>query len=487
MERLRVLGFATLITVVMLMLGCSGGGILNLELAPTPHASSFVGQFSEGIIGLYLVNLDTSSMSITATPIKSRVGSEVGDIFFDLEITDFMVYPYCPDETCLKVGGVGVISDAANGDITPDITFDISLKHPFAKYNSGSPVSGMNRADLDVFNPKVYILNAGNQDPLVMTSETGKVVNTGLANPLGGTVTTNLNFVQNADGWNSLADGNSVNALDGLTPEETSILLTYQVPVNFPGTSCHPFLNFFYGTATDGGTNNPKPDDSRMSQGEAAVTRTVQLNMEPGEGEIKMAFAVAASFGQAAKGRANRIPANCKYFVPAFNTHNPIVTEMVITAPDVGDLIDGRMTIKVRDMQADSPGVAASMDEYKAQTDGGKLLPPEILDYSNTSFPRITGLALNDYLVGRNGKIVYRVVDSDEIQIIPETTVAGSTATGTGTAADPYVFIITLPYASFTTSTNYTVYCLIKDGLCDHTSGSFADKWDFRWGAFTAF
>ena len=486
MKRIKLLGLTTVIMLIMLVAGCSGGGVLTMDLTPNPHASYLAGQFNESIIGLFMVNLDTDNLTIKATPIKSRFGSEVGDIFFDLEITDFMTFPYCPDETCLKVSGVGVLSDAISGDVTPDLVFDISLKHPFSHYNSTLPVSGTNRADLDVFNPRVYILNAGNQDPLVMTSETGKVTDTGLSNPLGGTISTNLNFVQNADGWNSCADGNSVNALDGLTPEETSILLTYQIPSEFPATSCHPYLNFFYGTATDGGTNNPKPDDCRMSQGETAVTRTAQLNIEPGEGEIKFALAVSASFGQSAKGRANRIPTKCKYFAPAFNTHIPIISELQVLAPDTGDMIDGRLTVKVRDMQSNSTGVAASMDAYKTQADGGKLLPPEILDYSNTSFPKITGLTLNDYLIGGNGEVVYRIVDSDEVEVIPETAVAGSTATGTGTAADPYVFLITLPYVSFTVSSHYTIYCLVKDGLCDHTSGSFANKWDFKWAAFMA-
>jgi hypothetical protein len=467
MHRNILLLLTSLIIAFLFFMGCSSPTPVSSDLMPQSRLET--GTFGEKLLGLYEVTLDTDNMTINLAPVHSRAASAVGDIFFDLEITDFMVFPYCPDETCLMVGGLGVVDDSANGDITSDIAFDIYVKHPFGRFNSSQPPSGFNRADLDIFNPKLYILTAGNQDPLVMTSEAGKIIDTGLTNPLGGTVNANLNFVQNADGWGSTADANSVNATDGLTPEETSILLTYQEPTEYPGTDAHPYFNFFYGDADDGGTDSPTSDDCRMSQGEDADMRTVQLNLEPGEGEITFGLAIAGAYGQSAQGKVNRVPASCKYFVPAFNTHTPIITDITVVKPDTVGMTNGSIAISVRDMQADSSGVAASKDAYKMQVDGGSLLPPEIIDFSTTSYPIISGLTLDDYLVGGNGSLEYRMVDSDDTEIIALTTLAGATATGTGTAADPYVFTINLDYTMFSAGRTYIVYMKVNDGLAGTT------------------
>ena len=487
MKKMAKLNILIFLAIPVFILGCSNGGAIRVDLMPDGKITTYIGAFEEGLLGLFLVTLDTDSLEIKSEPVHSRTVNAVGDIFFDLEITDFMIFPYCPDETCLMVGGVGVVDDSSSGDSTPDITFDISLKHPFQQYNSSLPPTSLNRADLDIFNPKVYIINAGNQNPLVTDSEAGRVTDTGITNPLTGTsIHTNLNFVQNADGWNSLADGKSVNPTGGLTPEELATLLTYQIPDDYPGTDCHPYLNFFYGNESDGGTNNPKSGDCRISQGEAAEKRVVQLNVGPGEGEIKFMLAVSASYGQSAKGRPNRVPSSCRYFIPAFNTHNPIITSLSVIAPVIGTATDGSITVKIRDMQSGSTGVAASIAAYTSQADGGKLLPPEVINYADISFPKITGLTLNDYLVGGAGELVYRPQDIDGNFLSGELTIAGSDATGTGSVSDPFIFQIPLPYATYSPAGVYRVCFIVKDGLCKHPSGAFPNKWDLRWVQFTS-
>jgi len=50
MKRIKLLGLTTVIMLIMLVAGCSGGGVLTMDLAPNPHASYLAGQFNESII-----------------------------------------------------------------------------------------------------------------------------------------------------------------------------------------------------------------------------------------------------------------------------------------------------------------------------------------------------------------------------------------------------------------------------------------------------
>ena len=450
-----------LLVVFSFFLGCSSVSTTP-DLIPASSTTYLERPSGENILGFFEVILDTDKMEISLEPVRERTLSDCCDSFFDVEITVFMR----GDFTRPTMKNLRAVDDSANGDLTPDLAFDLSIEHPFKRFDPAKPPSGSNRADLDLFSPMVYILNAGNQNASTPPgNESGKVVDTGLPHPDGGTISGNFSFVQDPDGWSNGADGIPVDASDGISADELLEILNYNDPPDFPGTDVHPFFLFFDGDAPDGGTDNPTPNDRRMSQGEAPDTRTIQLNIGPGEGTIKFALAVTGAYGNPAQGKANRVPDLCRYFPKAHDTAKAIINNVRITPPDPNTPTDGLIEVEVLDRQAGATGVAGTMEEYRAQPDGGTLLAPEITDYSDPLSPVTTGLTMADYLIGDTGSMMYRIVDPDGVEIIALTTISGSDIMGSGTPTDPYVFNAILDYNLFSdTIPYYTVYILISSG-----------------------
>ena len=463
---MKTVAFCVTLAITILFsffLGCSSNGITTAGELPEASAANYGNPYGEQVLGVWDVILDTDKMEISMTPFYNRGASAVGDPFFDIELTDFMGAGH--SFSWNTISDLGVVDDSGNGDPTPDIVFTIFLQHPIGQFDSALPASSSNRADLDVFDTRIFILTAGNQAiPLPPDSEAGGVVDTGFVYGNDAPILANISFVQDPDGLSNVADGHSVDTSDGLTPEELAELLTYNEPDNFPGTTHHPFLWIFGGSNADGGTNNPTPGDNRMSQGEDPDMVTVQLNVGPGEGVVRFGLAVAGSFGQAAQGKANRTPDKCKYFVPAFRTNEPIILDVQVVPPEVcgGTVVDGSAAIHITDAQIGAANVAASMEDYRDQDSDGDLLPPEIIDYSDPAHPVISGLTLADYIFGDTGTISYTLLDSSGDLAAVEVEFSASGSTGTGTPADPYVFQFPLRASDFTCPLDPYYWLLIK-------------------------
>jgi len=150
----------------MIVVGCSGGNPTapNQEgsASPTPVISRSDlsdAQTGIGILGLYELSVDPSTMDVSLT---SKRSSAVGESYI---VSGSGFFTAAPCKTCLQVVGY---------DISPDGAFVIkfSLSHPFPK-GTGTVPSAANRLDLDIFDvalvlapigmtPTAYTLSAAN-------------------------------------------------------------------------------------------------------------------------------------------------------------------------------------------------------------------------------------------------------------------------------------------------------------------------------------
>ena len=403
---IRALAVAASLVLVFMFVGCSGNNPVDTDFASKASISSVGG---DGVFMRAKLHLDADMMTATITPIRNNAA--VGDYFADLEITSFLVYPFCSDATCLYVKGLGV-----EAGTPPDISMTIGVRHPFGVFNSALPPSGTNRADLDLFDLRVYLINDGGTAP-----NPAKETVTGLA-------TTDIiftpNFIVNADGYDNGADAKPVDAVDGLSLEELTEITSYTFGAA-GSTTMQPYKRAFAGTAdpfvfTPGGT--PVADDNRYCHGETGEA-TFIINLAPGGGAIDFDLAVAGSFGASAQGKTNRTPANVKYF-KAFRAQRPLIglQEPPTTA---GDSVGG--TLPTLNFKIVHPwaGLAPAGDDaaYKIQGNNGELLP------AGAKGPALTDLTF-----------ACRVTDG--VNTYGYTTLP--TGTGNGKDSDPWLFSLQL-------------------------------------------
>lgn len=406
---IRALAVIASLAVLFALAGCSGG---------TPVATDFNGKVAntegtigEGVFMRAQLHIDLDSMTAQITPYRNSAA--VGDLFADLEITSFLIYPFCPDATCLYVKGLGIVAGTP-----PDISVTVGVRHPFAKY-AGDPPGPNNRADLDLFDLRVYLVNNGGTAP----NPAPETV-TGLGDV---PITFTPNFILNADGYDDGADAKVVNAADGLDLTETTEVTSY----TYANTTMQPYLRAFEGTlaeAVDPFTfvpgSNPVAKDNRMSHGESDEV-TFTINLEPGAGAIDFDLAIAGTFGASAQGKLNRTPANVRYF-KSFRAIRPFIG---LGTPAVTDGVTGT-SAPTLNFWISHPwaGLAAAADEatYKAQANNGELLPVGAVG------PGLADLTFKCRLVDVAG-----VNPTVDYAVLP-------TGGGTGTDADPWTFTLSL-------------------------------------------
>jgi hypothetical protein len=403
---IRALAVVASLALLFLLVGCSGGNPVATDFDGTVANSQ--GTIGDGVFMRAKLHIDLDTM--TADIIPSRNNAAVGDLFADLEITSFLIYPFCPDATCLYVKGLGIIAGTP-----PDISVTIGVAHPFAKY-AGDPPTGINRADLDLFDMRVYLINDGGTTP---NPETATV--TGLA---ARDIVFTPGFIIAADGYDDGGDAVSVDATDGLDLDELGEVTSY----NYGGTTnFQPYMRAFEGIEdpfafTPG--DDPVADDNRYSHGESDEV-TFIISLEPGAGAIDFDLAVAGSFGAAAQGRFNRTPSLVKYFKsyratrPFIGLQDPATTDGVVATsnPFVNFWISHPWA-----------GLSAASDifAYAEQSNNGDLLPPDCIGPASTDLTFMCRLI--DPLVPAN---VY------DFAVLP-------TPTGEGTDAAPWLFSLDL-------------------------------------------
>lgn len=404
---IRALAVVASLTLLFLLAGCSGG---------TPVATDFDGNvanaqstFGEGVFMRAKLVVDPGTMTAEILP---RNNAAVGDLYADLEITSFLIYPFCPDATCLYVKGLGIISGTP-----PDISVTIGVAHPFAKY-AGDPPTANNRADLDLFDLRVYLVNNGGVAP---NPEVDTI--TGLAT---GDIVFTPGLVVGADGYDDGADAIAVDAADGLDGIEVTEVTSY----NYVGTNFQPYMRAFEGTGDPFAFvpgEVPIAEDNRYCHGEEDEV-TFVLSLEPGAEAVEFDIAVAGGFGAAAQGKLNRTPANVKYF-KAYRTTRPFIG---LQDPPVTDGDSGVPSVPALNIWITHPwaGLAAAADKaaYQAQANNGELLPPGAIG------PGVANLTF-----------ALRLVDTADPPVNgPYDFIALPTETGTGTDADPWLFSVNL-------------------------------------------
>jgi hypothetical protein len=356
---IRTLAVIASLALLFALAGCSGGSPVANDF--DSKVASTEGTFGDGVFMRAKLHIDLDTMTAEITPYRNT--SAVGDLFADLEITSFLIYPFCSDATCLYVKGLGIIAGTP-----PDISVTVGVRHPFAQY-TGDPPTGNNRADLDLFDMRAYLINDGGASP-----NPEKVTVAGLA-PSGNIIFT-PGFVIGADGYDDGADALPVDAADALSADELIEVTSY----NFGGTTTmQPYMRVFEGAGDpfvfEPG-DAPIAEDNRMSHGEGDEA-TFVISLEPGAGAVDFDLAICGSFGASAQGRANRTPSNVKYF-QSFRATRPFIG-MQDPATTAGDTVGGtnpKLNFWIRHPWAGLTA-AASLDEYKLQMNGGALLPPD--------------------------------------------------------------------------------------------------------------
>lgn len=447
-------GFLFMMIVIALGLSaCSSSSPVLPGDMPENKTALQSGEMNEGWLGLYEVAIHPD-LSYDLVPIRNSAA--VGDFFFDLDLGIYLRGQFCPVGDCFNIVAIGTTADAP-----PKITLDISVKHPFAKYNAGLPLTGLNRADLDVFDPKVVILTEGDDDNMLA----GGVVDTALTIDGTNTLKGNFKFVEDDDPVNDpllygqptdarLLDGSGV-AVDPVTNNGEIFIFTK--PTEFPTADVHPYKAVFNGTTPDGGTDNPIANDNRMSQGEAADTAHFVLNVTAGSPTVAFIMGVSSAYGQSAVGKDNRAPDSVKYFVPAYRTPTATDIEVAVVDGTIGSS-NATVSIEIVDPQAGATLLATWLD-YESQADGGSGIPQT----NRAGTVTFTDMNIANVQVSIPGLATALLQDFEQLDA----------SSGTGTAANPWVFDLSVPEAGEVAGT-YDGYVLVVDDVYDNDSGGAA-------------
>ena len=152
------------------------------------NGSAVAGQ---GSMGIFHANIDPGKLTGELISIRSSNSTDVIEI---LDITNFLQYAPC--NYCAKILGISLNSNE-------NLVVKIGIKHPFKVGDPLKPISGINRADLHVFNIEGIVVadGSGSVDFPILGKSIGSV---------------NL---LNADGFTSYLD----NSLDAFYPTAADV------------------------------------------------------------------------------------------------------------------------------------------------------------------------------------------------------------------------------------------------------------------------
>lgn len=323
-----------LILASLLAIGCSSGNEPTTPgsfLADNPVeqlpilASGFNEDGSiasgEGAIGVFSVHIDTDTLDYEMTPLRTNASKDVLEV---LDVTNFMNSYPCKD--CATLSQVGF-----SGPGVVDLLFGV--RHPFNTPKLTEPISGLNRADLHIFNIEGMLVF---DDPAINFPGLGEKVKP--------------NRVTNADGYCGYLDS----ALD------TDIFVS--------GASLHPYRSFFKDytngnydpSSANGFTNFVNPSGYMvMKQGSPTDRQSFLVSVTPGE-TLDFLFVVMATYGVAADNRLMRLAP--VYQCPQFNKKAAsyigiVVRENNLVAADVNS--NCKIRINVLDI---NHGVSAGFE-----------------------------------------------------------------------------------------------------------------------------
>lgn len=193
--------------VVLSFCGCSSGtnpalpddtsSISQLDLSNDPLTVGVSDRFPDGtpasgagVLGLYSLHLDTSSISAELIPLRETT---LTDVLEKVDITNFLSMAPCTD--CAKLNSVSLDTDG-------NLVLSIGIKHPFGAGDPLKPITGRNRGDLHIFNVEGIIVSNA----------------VGVSFPSLGKTLANFNLVS-ADGYTEYLDS----VLEDIFPTDATI------------------------------------------------------------------------------------------------------------------------------------------------------------------------------------------------------------------------------------------------------------------------
>ena len=311
----------TIILLVAAAFGCSGGptvspdptGQNELNALPTVSDSGSA-EYNSGMLGLYNIRLDPSSLTGTIDPIRS---TSAADVLESVDITGFMTNSPCVD--CAKIVGVALNADG-------HIIMKLGLKHPFGVPDPFKPITGKNRADLQVFNVEGMILS--DKPEVVAFPEAIKEMATG--------------YLVNPDGFSVYQD----TLLDSIYPTESN---------------AHPYILHFddysignFSASNLNGFADPLHPTGNlvMAMGSGYSVKDYEFDIPMGE-TFNFVFAVGCTFGLSTSSFTERF--NPVYRIPQHNKKAPSEVHVELLSNDLEinqPLTSASFQIEVMDINA---------------------------------------------------------------------------------------------------------------------------------------
>lgn len=251
-----------------------------------------------GFMGLFSVEVDTSTMSGSITSLRS--GSYT-DVFEVVDITNFLEIAPCTD--CVRMFSV-------SQDVDGNLVLSIGIKHPFEAGDPTAPITGRNRADLHVFNIEGLIISDG----LSTIDFTGFGVTSG-----------SLKLI-NADGYSRYLDS----AIDEIYATDSDI---------------HPYILHFddYTSGNFSASNpmgfesvtNPPPSGNLvMAMGCDYDIQDYKFHLAPGD-KVSFTYAVGCTYAVSSENKPDRFTP--EYRIPQHNKKAASEVNVIITDNQLGD------------------------------------------------------------------------------------------------------------------------------------------------------
>lgn len=394
---MRIFGYGLLLILASLFaFGCSSGNepvtpgsflsdnpVEELPILATGFNEDGSLASGEGAIGVFSVHIDTDTLDYEMTPLRTNASKDVLEV---IDVTNFMNSYPCKD--CATLTQVGFASPGVL-----DLLFGV--RHPFNTPKLTEPITGLNRADLHIFNVEGMLVF---DDLAVNFPGLGKKVKP--------------NRLTNPDGYCGYLD----------TALDTEILAT--------DANLHPYRSFFKDytngnydpTNANGFTNIANPSGYMvMKQGSPTDRQSFLVKVSPGE-NLDFLFVVMATYGVAADNRPMRL--DPVYHCPQFNKKaasyvGVVVRENNLVASDVNsnckirinvlDINHGvavgtelgqmRAASNVKEIIYEIPGVLTGKKSLANPTpNGGNPRDPANMMYFDTEFLNELGALQANYV-----------------------------------------------------------------------------------------
>lgn len=274
--------------MVLTLTACSGGSRPTEPVKPastkppSPTATLAEGVLPSGsaMLGIAKMTVDPVTGQADLTPLRSPAA--VGDAY-TVDVTGFFTSNPCID--CMKITGFGRVTGANN-----QLRVDLQLRHPFPETNK--------RRDLDVFDPRIILINATDAQRLAMIFPGTPGTDTD-RDSSPEVIEGNLDILANADGFTT--------HFDKRAEEIAGIAL--------PG-NLNPYKNYY----TDIFPNDPnlfsRNANHRMAQTSPPETQSFHITYPTGANRLEYYLILEAAWGVAATKDTRLVPT---YHLPEFN------------------------------------------------------------------------------------------------------------------------------------------------------------------------